>query len=106
MENIDASQIKPADDSRDRKRIQACIWEHNETLAAAHSRNYQQYLSRFSRQMRAHPIIVRGLVHQGRSTLVLVSTHDGLEVRRVQNDIQEAIAHGKEVAKVFPRSSR
>jgi hypothetical protein len=106
IENIDASQIQPADDIRDRRRIQARIWENNETLAAAHCRSYQQYLSRYGSQMQARPKLVQGIIHHGSSALVLIATNDGLELRRVQNDVQETIALGEEATKAFQTSLR
>jgi hypothetical protein len=106
LENIDLSKIIAAPGYIERINAQQRVWESNETLAAAHSRNYGHYLTRFVKNSPYRGHTVRGLVHDDDTALVYVDTGKILEVRRVKNDVQETILSGPEAEAAFKKLPR
>ncbi|MDB5342623.1 MAG: hypothetical protein JWP89_1000 [Schlesneria sp.] len=106
LENIDLSKIIVAPGYVERIDAQQQAWEANESLAAAHSRDYRHYLTRFVKNSPYRGHTVRGLVHDNDAALVYVDTGKTLEVRRVKNDIQETILSGPDAEAAFKKVPR
>jgi hypothetical protein len=103
VENIDPAMIKTAKEYVEREKTQQRVWEANETLAAAKSRDYHQYLTRFAQMPYYRGHIVKGLVHDKDETLVYVNTGETLEVRRVKDDAQEVVLSGPDAENAFEK---